>query len=227
MKQTYNTHDIYAIITELSSWIGYRVLNIYDIDSKTICIKFNSDKSKKKYLLIESGTKFYTLDNFSATKDFPSSFCSKLRKHINNKRLESIFQVNLDRVINLEFGTGELKFHIIGEFYASGNIIFTDHQYKILNLIHPYTYNINLNSNQKDICEDKNETNTQIKVCVGQVYPFNYATTNVELTIDSIKTIFNLNLKQVDKKIKLKHNKKYCIIIIINANLNINVKKRI
>ena len=52
MKQTYNTHDIYAMVIELTSWTGYRVLNIYDIDSKTICIKFNSDKSEKKYLII-------------------------------------------------------------------------------------------------------------------------------------------------------------------------------
>jgi predicted ribosome quality control (RQC) complex YloA/Tae2 family protein len=217
MKQTYNTHDIYAMVTELTSWIGYRVLNIYDIDSKTICIKFNSDKSDKKYLVIESGTKFYVLDNFSAIKDFPSSFCSKLRKHINNKRLELIQQVNLDRVINLQFGTGELSFHIIGEFYASGNIIFTDHQYKILNLIHPYTYNINSNqtnpntnpnpnpnSNQKNTEENENKKNTQIKVCVGQTYPFEYATTNVELTVQSIKSMFESNLKQIDKKIKLK-----------------------
>ena len=226
MKQTYNTHDIYAMVTELTSWIGYRVLNIYDIDSKTICIKFNSEKSEKKYLVIESGTKFYTLANFSATKDFPSSFCSKLRKHINNKRLESIEQVNLDRVIKLQFCIGELSFNIIGEFYASGNIIFTDHQYKILNLVHTFTYNVNSNSNNnsnnnqideintvdKDNCGDKDKSknkdnckdDTKIKVSVGQIYPFDYATTNIELSVNSVKTMFESNLILIDKKIKLK-----------------------
>ena len=217
MKQTYNTHDIYAMVTELTSWIGYRVLNIYDIDDKTICIKFNSNKSEKKYLIIESGTKFYTLSNFTATKDFPSSFCSKLRKHINNKRLESIKQVNLDRVINLEFGHDDLSYHIIGEFYASGNIIFTDNQYKILNLIHPYIYtnNKNLITESNNISlehinynknnQDNKNISEQIKVCVGQKYPFDYATTNVELSLESIKNMFMLGInKQTDKKIKLK-----------------------
>ncbi len=192
MKQTLNTHDIYALVTELSSWKDYRVLNVYDIDSKTICIKFNSDKSEKKYLLIESGTKFYVLDQFSATKDFPSSFCSKLRKHINNKRLESIVQVNLDRVIDIQFGSGELAYHIIGEFYASGNIIFTDNQYKILTLVHPYTY------------IDNSSNENKIKVNVGQKYPFEFATTNLELSVENIKKMFETNLPLVDKKIKLK-----------------------
>ena len=32
MKQTLNTHDIYALVTELKALEGYRVLNIYDID---------------------------------------------------------------------------------------------------------------------------------------------------------------------------------------------------
>jgi len=206
MKQTYNTHDIYALTTELVDWSGFRVLNVYDIDSKTICIKFNSNKSEKKYLVIESGTKFYTLDNFSATKDFPSSFCSKLRKHINNKRLESIVQVNLDRVIDIQFGTGEMAYHIIGEFYASGNIIFTDHIYKILTLVHPYTYNIQsvLASNSKLPSNSNQEENIKIKVSVGELYPFEYATTNVELSVNSIKKMFEENLKLIDKKIKLK-----------------------
>lgn len=47
MKQSLNTHDIYVLVSELSKWIGYRVLNVYDINSKTICIKFNTQESKK------------------------------------------------------------------------------------------------------------------------------------------------------------------------------------
>lgn len=229
MKQFYNTHDIYAMVTELSNWKGYRVLNIYDIDFKTICIKFNTDKSEKKYLVIESGTKFYTLENFSATKDFPSSFCSKLRKHINNKRLESIEQVNLDRVINLQFGSGDLSFHIIGEFYGSGNIIFTDNQFKILNLIHTYTYNVITNQDSQNLQNSQINTKTdnQIKVCVGQIYPFDYATTHIELSLNTIKNMFEVNLKQIDKKIKLKQFISKLPIIKFSQNVIEHVFKTI
>ncbi|CAO3590807.1 unnamed protein product [Absidia cylindrospora] len=67
----------------------------------------------------------------------PSMFCAKLRKHIRTRRLTAVRQVGVDRIVDFEFGGGEnsLGFHIIAEFYASGNIILTDHEYRILTLL--------------------------------------------------------------------------------------------
>ena len=208
MKQSLNTHDIYVLTNELAQWVGFRVLNIYDIDSKTICIKFNSLESKKKYLIIESGTKIYQLDNFTALKDIPGSFCSKLRKHLDNKRLESIKQINIDRVLDLQFGIGEFSFHIVGEFYGSGNIIFTDHQYKILTLIHPWTYTVkeepDSKQDSKQDLEPEQMTESKVKVSPGHIYPFDLATTQLDLTSSTIKEMFEQNILKLDKKIKLK-----------------------
>lgn len=206
MKQTLNTHDIYALVTELKALEGYRVLNIYDIDSKTICIKLNSPEAKKKYFIIESGCKFYLLDEFSALRDMPTSFCSKLRKHLKNKRLEKIEQINLDRVIDLTFGSGEMEYHIISEFYASGNIILTSGDYKILTLLHPYTYETKINTSQEGGEENKeNKENTiKTRVGVGQIYPFDLATTTLELTSANVISMINENLAKLDKNIKLK-----------------------
>jgi predicted ribosome quality control (RQC) complex YloA/Tae2 family protein len=190
MKLTFTTHDIYVMVLEMQKFIGYRVLNIYDINNKTICIKFNDNNSIKKYLLIESSSKFYMLNNFSSVKDFPSSFSSKLRKHINNKRVESIKQLNMDRVVDFQFGTGELAYHLICEFYASGNIILTDSDYKILTLIHPYTY--------------EKSSDNEIKVNVGQIYPIKYATTKIDLTLDSFKNIINSGYDKLTKKLSIK-----------------------
>lgn len=233
MKQTLNTHDIYALITEFKTLEGYRVLNIYDIDSKTICIKLNSPDAKKKYLIIESGAKFYLLDDFSALRDIPTSFCSKLRKHLKNKRLEKIEQINLDRVIDLTFGSGESEFHIIGEFYASGNIIFTSTDYKILTLLHPYTYETK-NNLKPDGLEDK-ENIIKTRVGVGQIYPFDLATTKIELTVSNIITMFDENFAKVDKKIKLKQFVNKLPIIKFSPNvlvhslhkLNIDLSQKI
>ena len=208
MKQTLNTHDIYALVTELKALEGYRVLNIYDIDSKTICIKLNSPEAKKKYFIIESGCKFYLLDEFSALRDMPTSFCSKLRKHLKNKRLEKIEQINLDRVIDLTFGSGDMEFHIISEFYASGNIIFTSRDYKILTLLHPYTYETKINTNTIQEGGEENKENKEntikTRVGVGQIYPFDLATTTLELTSANVISMINENLAKLDKKIKLK-----------------------
>jgi len=179
MKTALTTHDIFVLVKEMQKCKSYRVLNIYDINSQTICIKFNTENSEKKYLFIESGAKFYFLDTFNATKDFPSSFSLKLRKHLNNKRLEMIRQVNIDRVIDLQFGTNDLAFHIIAEFYASGNIILTDANYKIMTLIRPYTY------------KDQTDKSSNIRVAVGQIYPFDQATTNIDLTQEYIINCIN------------------------------------
>ncbi len=202
MKQSLNTHDIYILTNELKFLQGSRVLNVYDINTKTICIKLNQMNTEKKYLVIESGTKFYLLDNFTAIRDNPTSFCSKLRKHLNNKRLEKIKQINLDRVIEITFGSDKFMHHLIGEFYASGNIILTSFDYKILTLIHPHTYK----TTQTTIEPINNTSITELpnkhKVCVGSTYSYINSTTKIDFDID-LKTMFDENLCKINK-IKLK-----------------------
>ena len=63
----------------------------------------------------------------------------QLRKHIRNKRLESIRQLGVDRVVDLQFGSGEVANHVILELYDRGNLVLTDHQYTILNILRPRT----------------------------------------------------------------------------------------
>lgn len=61
----------------------------------------------------------------------------KLRKHLNNKRLEKITQVGADRIVDLQFGVDAVAHHVILELYDKGNILLTDNTYKILNLLRP------------------------------------------------------------------------------------------
>lgn len=41
----------------------------------------------------------------------------KLRKHLKSRRLESIEQLGIDRIVNLQFGSGEAAYHLIVELY--------------------------------------------------------------------------------------------------------------
>jgi predicted ribosome quality control (RQC) complex YloA/Tae2 family protein len=61
----------------------------------------------------------------------PSSFTLKIRKHIRTRRVEKIEQL----VVDFTFGEGDKAYHIIVEFYAKGNLILTDHEYKIIVLL--------------------------------------------------------------------------------------------
>ena len=93
----------------------------------------------KEHLLIESGIRIHTTNFVKNKKDLPSGFSMKLRKHLRTRKLVSIKQLGMDRVIDFQFGRDEFASHIIVELYASGNVILTDHEYTILSLLRSYT----------------------------------------------------------------------------------------
>lgn len=112
-----------------------RVANIYDLNPRTYLIKFARGE-EKVFLLIESGIRIHSTEYTREKSNTPSGFAMKLRKHLRTRRLTSARQLGVDRVVDLEFGGGsEYAFHLICEFYASGNIILTDKDYKILSLL--------------------------------------------------------------------------------------------
>ena len=114
MKTRFSTLDIVCMLEELQQYVGMRVNQVYDIDNKTYLIKLQQP-DKKTVLLIESGTRLHTTDFDWPKNPAPSGFSMKLRKHINNKRLEYIKQVGVDRVIDIQFGSGEAAYHLILE----------------------------------------------------------------------------------------------------------------
>ena len=40
-----------------------------------------------------------------------------MRKHLKGRRLESVRQLGIDRIIDLTFGSGEAAYHVILELY--------------------------------------------------------------------------------------------------------------
>lgn len=148
MKNRFTTLDIISIIPELNEQLrGLRVNQVYDIDNKAYLIRFSRDNKssdskdeqelQKMVLLIESGIRFH-LTEFNWTKNnHPSGFSMKLRKHLKNKRLESIKQLGVDRIIDFQFGINEAAYHVILELYDKGNLLITDFEYTILNILRP------------------------------------------------------------------------------------------
>lgn len=111
-----------------------RVNQIYDVDNKTYLIRFHRNE-EKCVLLLESGIRFHTTSFEWPHGVAPSGFTMKMRKHLKNKRLEKLSQLGVDRIIDLQFGTGEAAYHIIVEMYDRGNIVLCDNEYMILNIL--------------------------------------------------------------------------------------------
>ncbi|KAJ9582431.1 hypothetical protein L9F63_003229 [Diploptera punctata] len=138
MKTRFSTLDLVCSITELQKLIGMRVAQVYDADHKTYLIKLQRTE-EKCVLLIESGIRLHTT-SFEWPKNIaPSGFSMKMRKHLRNKRLESLKQLGMDRIVDLQFGTGEAAYHVILELYDRGNIVLTDCNMIILNILRPHS----------------------------------------------------------------------------------------
>ena len=105
----------------------------------------------------------------------------KLRKHLRTKKMTSIKQLGMDRVIDIQFGRDEFAAHIIVELYAQGNVILTDCDYTILSLLRSYT----LDGAQDSIKvnESGQAEEGPVRCAVKQKYPFSAAAYMTEDTI--------------------------------------------
>ncbi|KAI9993236.1 hypothetical protein PInf_015307 [Phytophthora infestans] len=156
MKKTrMSIDDIHAMVGSIrANVVNMRVTNIYDVQgqgdsgaAKTYILKLHQPPFPKVFLLLESGVRFHTSKyarDAKAGNALPSQFTMKLRKHLRGKRLSALTQLEGDRVVDFTFGQDALKCHLILELYASGNIILTDGDYRILSLLRTHRFDENV-----------------------------------------------------------------------------------
>ncbi|CAO0793809.1 unnamed protein product [Mucor circinelloides] len=213
MKQRFNALDVRATVINLQErLIGIRLQNIYDVNNKTFLFKF-AKPDDKELVLVESGIRIHTTQ-FSRDKSVtPTPFCAKLRKHLRTRRVTNVRQLGVDRIVDFEFAGGEMGigYHIICEFYSSGNIIFTDHEYRILALLRNVPATDTLN------------------IAVGEIYNVQTVLTDFEkVQVDQLRTALrSAGPKDTLKKllnIKFEYGPAMIEHMILEANLDPNMK---
>ncbi|KAL5343805.1 hypothetical protein BJX70DRAFT_7 [Aspergillus crustosus] len=133
MKQRYSSLDVQVISRELASeLVGLRVSNIYDLSTRIFLFKV-AKPDHRKQLIVDSGFRCHVTHYSRATATTPSSFVSRLRKSLKSRRITSVTQIGTDRIIDFSFSDG--MYHMLLEFFASGNIIITDRDYTIIALL--------------------------------------------------------------------------------------------
>lgn len=111
-----------------------------------------------------------------------------MRKHLKNKRLENLVQLGTDRIIDLQFGSSEAAYHVILELYDRGNIILTDYELTILNVLRPHT------------------EGDKVKFSVRETYPQNRARNTGPPTVEQIREVLqNAKVGEPLKKVLLPH----------------------
>ncbi|CAD8063758.1 unnamed protein product [Paramecium sonneborni] len=176
--------DIMALVAELKQkLIGTRLSNIYNIDSKTYVFKFSVQESKS-YLIIENGLRFNLSDTIEKNK-VPSGFTMKFRKFLRSRRLESIEQIGVERVVVFTFGREDHTYYLILELYSQGNIILADKDYRIIQLTRQHEFSEN------------------VKVAPNEIYPFEYTATNYLEKFDtSMERIVKVISEKPGQKLK-------------------------
>uniref|UniRef100_A0A8C0R5M8 Ribosome quality control complex subunit NEMF n=1 Tax=Canis lupus dingo TaxID=286419 RepID=A0A8C0R5M8_CANLU len=175
MKTRFSTIDLRAILAELNaSLIGMRVNNVYDVDNKTYLIRLQKPDFKAT-LLLESGIRIHTTEFEWPKNMMPSSFAMKCRKHLKSRRLVSAKQLGVDRIVDFQFGSDEAAYHLIIELYDRGNIVLTDYEYLILNILRFRT-----------------DESDDVKFAVRERYPVDHARAKAE---DYMKTTSNFSGK--------------------------------
>lgn len=174
MKQRFNNLDLQTALNELSvCFKGCRVANIYDLDSKTYLIKL-AKPDKKAVILIESGIRIHGTEFERSKNIIPSGFSMKLRKHLRGRRLESVSQIGADRIVDLQFGSNEAAYHLIVELYDRGNILLTDFEYTIMNVLRPRT-----------------DVDSDVRFRVMEKYPLDMVKQHEALKIEKLKEILD------------------------------------
>jgi len=132
MKGRLSWLDIRAGVNDAQSLIGAHVKNIYSTSKKALLVKF----SNKQKLLIDPPSKLH-ITSREHEKINPTPNATFLRKALDNARVERIWQLGFDRVAAIRLGTAEGPVFLVIEMYANGNIILTDKNMKIANLLRP------------------------------------------------------------------------------------------
>lgn len=94
-------------------------------------LKFSIPDSKQ-LVVVDCGNKIHLTDFDRPIAPAPSSFVSKLRKHLKSRRLSIIRKVENDRILVFQFSDGE--YYLVFEFFSAGNVLLLDRNLRILAL---------------------------------------------------------------------------------------------
>ena len=123
MKKALTGPDIGQLVKGWQSLIGSRVDQFGRPDLNKVILKLRSRERGTVRLLIDlSGWAYLTTSSLS-TESNQGVFVQKVRKLIKKSRIESIEQVNGDRILSISFIRKEEKISLIFEMFHKGNII--------------------------------------------------------------------------------------------------------
>ncbi len=124
MKESLTAFDIAVLSPELDSELsGYYVDNIYQVNPFTLLLRLNKPGAPSKQLVLQSGRRAHITRYELKKPKTPSTFCSALRKYLNNSRVQKIEQYDFERLIRLTASKADQTYRVVIELFSKGNIV--------------------------------------------------------------------------------------------------------
>lgn len=118
--------DIRLILPELREAAeGAIIKNVYQYGDIFV-LKLYQPGGGTTNLLIHPGARIHLTEYARKAPRQPPHFCSVLRKYLRDKRVTSIKQHDLDRIVIIEVGSEEETYKLVAEMFGMGNMLLLD-----------------------------------------------------------------------------------------------------
>lgn len=122
MKNEMRAFDVLAVVSESQSLVGGFVDKVFQWEGGNVLIRVNVKGEGKKELFFKDGKWLHLAPQRPDVPDFPEQFAVHLRKMISNARIESVRQVDFDRIVIVDLMRGE-EYQLVIELFGDGNLL--------------------------------------------------------------------------------------------------------
>jgi predicted ribosome quality control (RQC) complex YloA/Tae2 family protein len=126
MKDSMSNIDIRLMLPELREAAeGSFIKNVYQYGDIFV-LKLYQPGGGSSNLLIHPGTRTHLTEYARKAPRQPPHFCTVLRKYLKEKRVVSIKQHDLDRIMIIEVGSDDETYKLVAEMFGMGNLLLLD-----------------------------------------------------------------------------------------------------
>ncbi|MHA2071850.1 MAG: ribosome rescue protein RqcH [Candidatus Thorarchaeota archaeon] len=126
MKETMSNIDVRLILPELKeSAEGAFIKNVYQYGDVFV-LKLYQPAGGTSHLLFEVGRRIHLTEYRRVAPRVPPKFCTVLRKYLRDRRVMSVYQHDLDRIVVIEIGDESSSHKLVVELFGNGNVLLLD-----------------------------------------------------------------------------------------------------
>ena len=126
MKESMSNIDIRLILPEIAKAAeGAFIKNIYQ-HGDVFVLKLYQPSGGTTQLLIQPGRRIHLTEFRRHAPKLPPKYCTILRKYLRDRRIISVIQHDLDRIVVIEVGDEECSHKLVAELFGIGNLLLLD-----------------------------------------------------------------------------------------------------